>query len=80
MIKTYFESVSANGDTFNKTSGSIGMLTLNRLLGCNIGNLSVPGSAEKASYVVSSLEELKFIIAHFDDYPLLTEKRESYRI
>ena len=70
LIKTYFESLSANGDILNKTSDSNGMLTVNRLQGCSIGNLSVSGSAEKASYVVSSLEELNLslltlMVTHF---------------
>lgn len=43
-----------------------------------IGNISFNNN--KVSYVVSSLKELTSIVDQFDNYPLLTAKRNDYRI
>ena len=42
-----------------------------------LGKITKLGS-ESVQYRVSSLEDLNFIINHFDNYPLLTRKHSDY--
>jgi hypothetical protein len=45
------------------------------------GNITVSASRSSAYYSVNSTKEIiKFIIPHFDSYPLLTKKRGDFEL
>lgn len=45
-----------------------------------VGNISLGKTRETANYRVSSLKDLKLIIAHFNNFPLQTKKRSDFEL
>jgi hypothetical protein len=43
-----------------------------------VGNIYISGT--QASYEVNSLEDLDVIIAHFENYPLITKKNLTFKL
>ena len=44
------------------------------------GNLFIPKERESVKFLVQSVKDLQVIIDHFDNYPLITQKRADYEL